>query len=86
MELSNEDYAQAQIDIRKAELEKCRGCRYYDPNGTAEGVGYCGYSSEGHCAYDPPPSLGFDPHFCEECDVETCAENLMNDGCPRASN
>ena len=53
MEISNEDYHQAMIDIRNAELDKCGGCIYYDPNGTAEGVGYCGYSSEGHCQYTP---------------------------------
>lgn len=49
-ELTPEEWAQAQRDIRAAELEKCSGCEYYDPNGTAEGVGYCGYSSEGWCA------------------------------------
>lgn len=84
MELSDEDYAQAMKDIRKDELEKCRGCQFYDPHGTAEGSGYCGYSSEGHCAYEPIPTLNFDPHFCEECDTEACAENLMNEKCPRA--
>lgn len=83
MGFTKEEFAQAQIDIRNHELRRCRGCQYYDPNGTAEGVGYCGYSSEGHCAYTPIEALNFDPHFCDECDPEACAENLMNDKCPR---
>ena len=31
----------------------------------------------------PIVNLDFDPHFCDECDTDTCAENLMNDNCPR---
>lgn len=52
-ELTPEEFAQAQEDILKAELEKCSGCGYYAPSDPPGERGYCAYSSEGHCGYTP---------------------------------